>query len=101
MMDNSVFILCKQSNVMIERLHICTWDIDDKQFFTEYGFEIARGELKKLNIRDIIINSIIGHSNEDVGDDVYTHVSIEEKIEALKLVKYDNYNNLILFEKRA
>ncbi len=49
-MDNSVFILCKQSNVMIERLHICTWDIDDKQFFTEYGFEIARGELKKLNI---------------------------------------------------
>lgn len=60
-----------------------------------------RTELKKLNIRDIIINSIIGHSNEDVGDDVYTHISIEEKIEALKLVKYDNYNNLILFEKRA
>lgn len=49
-MDNSVFILCKQNSVRIERLHICTWDIDDKQFFTEYGFEINRNSLKKLNV---------------------------------------------------
>ena len=38
-----------------------------------------RNELRKLNVKDIIINSIIGHSNDDVGEDVYSHVSIEEK----------------------
>lgn len=47
-----------------------------------------RNELRKLNVKDIIINSIIGHSNDDVGEDIYSHVSIEEKIEAIKLVKY-------------
>nr|DAN82481.1 MAG TPA: Integrase [Caudoviricetes sp.] len=47
-----------------------------------------RNELRKLNVKDIIINSIIGHSNDDVGEDIYSHVSIEEKLEAIKLVKY-------------
>lgn len=52
-MDNSVFVLCKQDNVdnvIIERLHICTWDINNNKHFTEYGFEITRGQLQKLNI---------------------------------------------------
>ena len=47
-----------------------------------------RNELRKLNVKDIIINSIIGHSNDDVGEDIYSHVSIEEKLESIKLVKY-------------
>jgi len=47
-----------------------------------------RTELKRLNIKDIVINSIIGHSNDDIGDDIYTHISIEEKQEAIKQVKY-------------
>ena len=47
-----------------------------------------RNELRKLNVKDLIINSIIGHSNDDVGEDIYSHVSIEEKLEAIKLVKY-------------
>lgn len=49
-MENSVFVLCKQDKVTIERLHICTWDINNNKHFTEYGFEIARGELRKLSI---------------------------------------------------
>lgn len=53
-----------------------------------------RTELKKLNIKDVIINSIIGHSNDDVGDDVYTHISIEEKKEALKMVTYKKQQKL-------
>ena len=57
-----------------------------------------RTELKKLNIKDIIINAIIGHSNDDVGDDVYTHISIEEKLEAIKLVTYKKSNNLYIFD---
>lgn len=50
-MGNSVFVLCKQdNNVIVERLHICTWDINNNKHFTEYGFEIIRGPLRKLNI---------------------------------------------------
>lgn len=55
-----------------------------------------RTELKKINIKDIIINSIIGHSNDDVGDDVYTHISIEEKLEAIKKVTYKEQKKLYI-----
>lgn len=47
-----------------------------------------RNELEKLDIKQIIINSIMGHSNENVGQDVYTHITIQEKLEAIKLVTY-------------
>lgn len=53
-----------------------------------------RNELRKLNVKDIIINSIIGHSNDDVGEDIYSHVSIEEKIEAIKNVTYKEQKKL-------
>ena len=56
-----------------------------------------RTELKKLNIKDIIINSIIGHSNDDIGDDVYTHISIKEKLEAIKQVTYKEQKKLYIF----
>lgn len=49
-MNKSVFILCKQDKVSIERLHICTWSIMSDKFLTEYGFEIDRGNLKKLDL---------------------------------------------------
>ena len=52
------------------------------------GRHTLRNELEKLNVKQIIINSIIGHSNENVGQDIYSHVSIEEKLEAIKLVTY-------------
>lgn len=55
-----------------------------------------RTELKKLNVKDIIINSIIGHSNDDIGDDVYTHISIEEKMEAIKLINYKEQKRLFV-----
>lgn len=56
-----------------------------------------RTELERLNIKEIIINSIIGHSNDDTGKDIYTHISIEEKLEAIKLITYKKRNNLIIF----
>lgn len=59
-----------------------------------------RNELRKLNVKDIIINSIIGHSNDDVGEDVYSHVSIEEKLEAIKLVTYREQNKLYILRKK-
>ena len=40
----------------------------------------------------IIINSIIGHSNDDVGRDIYSHVSTQEKLEAIKMVTYKESN---------
>ena len=45
-------------------------------------------ELQRLNVKPTIINSIIGHKNGNTGDDVYNHVSIEEKYEAIKLVTF-------------
>lgn len=60
-----------------------------------------RNELRKIGIKDIIINSIIGHSNDDVGEDIYSHVSVEEKLEAIKLLKYDKHNKLIILKKEA
>lgn len=53
-----------------------------------------RTELEKLNIKQVIINSILGHSNEDVGLDIYTHISIEEKLEAIKMITYKETNKL-------
>ena len=55
-----------------------------------------RNELRKLNVKDIIINSIIGHSNDDVGEDIYSHVSIEEKFEAIKMVTYKEHKKLYI-----
>ncbi len=55
---------------------------------------MLRNELRILNVKDIIINSIIGHSNDDVGEDIYSHVSIEEKQKAIKLVTYKKAKKL-------
>ena len=57
---------------------------------------MLRNELRKLGIKDIIINAIIGHSNDDVGEDVYSHVSIEEKQEAIKMVTYEEQKKLYI-----
>ena len=55
-----------------------------------------RTELEKQNIKQVIINSIIGHSNENVGQDIYTHISIEEKFEAIKMISYEETNKLYI-----
>lgn len=55
-----------------------------------------RNELRKLNVKDIIINSIVGHSNDDVGEDIYSHVSIEEKKESIKLITYQETKKLYI-----
>ncbi len=50
-MSTSIFILCKQKVASIERLHIVTWDVEKKNYYTEYGMEIKRGSLKSLDIQ--------------------------------------------------
>lgn len=60
------------------------------------GRHTLRTELEKLNIKQVIINSIIGHSNDNVGQDIYTHISIEEKQKAINLVTYKKNNNLYI-----
>lgn len=54
-------------------------------------------ELKKINIKDYIINAIIGHSNGNVGEDVYTHISIDELIESIENITYENTKKLYIF----
>lgn len=57
-------------------------------------------ELQKLNVKSTIINSILGHKNGNVADDVYNHVSIEEKIEAINLVEYKETKIFVLNDKK-
>lgn len=47
-----------------------------------------RTELERLNIKKIIINAIMGHKSDDVGEDIYTHISLEEMLEAINLITY-------------
>lgn len=58
------------------------------------GRHTLRTELEKLNIKQVIINAIIGHSNDNVGQDIYTHISIEEKQKAMNLVTYQKNKKL-------
>lgn len=60
-----------------------------------------RNELEKLNIKQVIINSILGHSNENVGQDIYTHISIEEKLEAIKMVNYKEQQKLYVLNSES
>ena len=60
------------------------------------GRHTLRTELEKLNIKQVIINSIIGHSNDNVGLDIYTHISIKEKLEAINLVTYNEPKKLYI-----
>ena len=64
------------------------------------GRHTLRTELEKQNIKQVIINSIIGHSNESVGKDIYTHISVEEKFEAIKLIAYKKTNNLYIINSK-
>lgn len=60
------------------------------------GRHTLETELQKLNIKPTIINSIIGHKNGNTGADVYNHISVKEKIEAMELVTYKNSQLYIL-----
>lgn len=55
---------------------------------THCGRHTLETELQRLNIKSTIINSILGHKNGNVADDVYNHISIAEKIEAINMIKY-------------
>lgn len=57
-----------------------------------------RTELEKMNVKEVIINSIIGHSNDNVGLDIYTHTTIEEKLEAIKLINYKEQEKLYILK---
>lgn len=52
------------------------------------GRHTLETELQRLNVKSTIINSILGHKNGNVADDVYNHISINEKIEAINMLKY-------------
>ncbi len=53
-------------------------------------------ELKKLNVKPVIINSILGHKNGNTADDIYTHISIEEKLEAINMIEYKDSKIYVL-----
>lgn len=53
-MDNSLYILSKQPNLSIERLHICTWSLESNMFFTEYGLEIQRAGAKQIELQMVL-----------------------------------------------
>lgn len=88
-----LFILPNKS-----RMHYGSYLLRYKKFVKNYpefvgktahcGRHALETEMQKLNIKQTIRNAIIGHKNGNVADDIYNHVSIEEKIEAINLVTY-------------
>lgn len=60
------------------------------------GRHTLETELQKLNVKLVIINSIIGHKNGNIGSDVYNHIKLEEKIEAMKLVSFKQGKIIVL-----
>lgn len=55
-----------------------------------------RTELERLGIKQVTINAILGHKNKDIGLDIYTHVTLMDKIAAVNLINYTK-SNLLLF----
>lgn len=49
-MNSSIFILSSRQEVEIERLHVVTWDIGKKNYYTEYGLEISTGSLDEFSL---------------------------------------------------
>lgn len=47
-----------------------------------------RTEMERMNVKHAVINAIIGHKNNDVGLDVYTHISLMEKLIAVNKLSY-------------
>ncbi len=64
------------------------------------GRHTLETELQKLNIKSTIINAIIGHKNGDVGSDIYNHVSLEELLEAIKMVTFKNAKIYVLKDRQ-
>jgi integrase len=57
-----------------------------------------RTELEQMNVKQVIINAILGHSNGDVGLDTYTHITLEEKKMAVNMIDYSKKNNLVVLK---
>lgn len=57
-----------------------------------------RTELERLNVKQVIINSILGHKNGNVSLDVYTHISLQEKKMAVNMITYDDNNQFLIFK---
>lgn len=50
-MENTIFVLSKQEQIIIERLHVLTWNLELKLDYTEYGLEINRDSLKDFELQ--------------------------------------------------
>lgn len=57
-----------------------------------------RTELERMNVKQVIINAIIGHSNGNVGLDKYTHITLEEKKMAVNMINYGKKNNIVVLK---
>lgn len=77
----------------------------DKYTFLEnkslhFARHTVETELQKFNVKPIIINSILGHRNGSTGADIYTHISLEEKKNAIELLTYQKPKLLVLNTKK-
>ena len=59
-----------------------------------------RSEMDRLDIKEVIINLIIGHKSDDVGKETYTHKDLEELKAAINLVTYEKHNNLHILNSK-
>ena len=82
--NNTVCLLSSYSerNVLYRTLE--DFGMDHTIHETRHTF---RTKLDDLGVRSIIINLLMGHSNGNVGEDVYTHKRIEQLRDAINLLR--------------
>ncbi|WP_342644889.1 hypothetical protein [Mucilaginibacter sp. CSA2-8R] len=74
-MDNSYFVYAEPENkILIERLHICTWEFKDETSLIEFGFEIDFSSIEDK--KNILLNIFIPWLNNDcIVEDFYLKLS--------------------------
>lgn len=100
--DNNDYFIRTNGKKVVKRLSYQTYHTYFKNFMKELEMEHTthdtrhtfRSELDRLNVKERIIDLILGHRSSETGRRVYTHKTIEELEKAVNLVTYKKTNKL-------
>lgn len=100
--DNDDYFIRTNGKKIVKRLSYQTYHTHFKNFMKDLEMDHTthdtrhtfRSELDRLNVKDKIIDLILGHKSSETGKRVYTHKTIEELSKAVNLITYKKTNKL-------
>lgn len=100
--DNNDYFIRTNGKKVVKRLSYQTYHTYFKDFMKELKMKHTthdtrhtfRSELDRLNVKEKIIDLILGHKSSEIGKRVYTHKTVEELEKAVNLVTYKKTNKL-------